>query len=383
MSIDTGSPVGGRPAPAVDPHRSLHSESGALRGEHPGRSTNPLVRVVGLAGLEFEKPDLARAEQFLLDFGFVVADRTPAAVWLRGRWEASSCVVVRRGSRPRFLGAAFAAGARGDLDRLARTFDTTVVPYAGGHAVRLTDPSGIPVRVVHGAPVLGALGQRDPLPLNVGTHTARTNQPQRPPRRAAEVERLGHVVLGTTKFRRTLDWYLDTLGLIVSDFLYLDGQRNHGPTMAFIRCDLGSLPTDHHTLAIALQPATGYVHSAYQLTDLDEVAAGGEYLRERGYRHSWGIGRHVQGSQIFDYWRDRDGLMFEHYTDGDLFDSSVEPGWAPMSASGLAQWGPKATRDFLGTNDPTVVLHAVKALADVGNEVDLTTLRRLVTAMSS
>ena len=57
--------------------------------------------------------------------------------------------------------------------------------------------------------------------------------------------------------------------------------------MAFIRCDLGAVPADHHTLAMALQPHTGYVHSAYQLTDLDEVAASGEYLREQGYRHAW------------------------------------------------------------------------------------------------
>ena len=94
------------------------------------------------------------------------------------------------------------------------------------------------------------------------------------------------------------------------------------------------------------------MHSAYQLTDLDEVAASGEYLRERGYRHAWGIGRHIQGSQIFDYWRDPDRLMFEHYADGDVFDSSMEPGWAPLSVSGLAQWGPKATAEFTGTRDP-------------------------------
>ena len=68
------------------------------------------------------------------------------------------------------------------------------------------------------------------------------------------------------------------------------------------------------------------MHSAYQVTDLDEVAASGEYLRERGYRHAWGIGRHIQGSQIFDYWRDPDRLMFEHYADGDVFDCSAEPG---------------------------------------------------------
>ena len=190
-------------------------------------------------------------------------------------------------------------------------------------------------------------------------------------------------MLGTTRFRAALDWYLEVLGLIVSDFLYLDGQRDRGPAMAFIRCDLGSVPADHHTLAMTLQPRTGYVHSAYQLTDLDEVAASGEYLREHGYRHAWGLGRHIQGSQIFDYWRDPDRVMFEHYADGDVFDAAAEPGWAPLSRSGLAQWGPKATAEFTGTNDPRVVVAAIKALREAGNEVDLRALRGLIKAMSS
>lgn len=30
--------------------------------------------------------------------------------------------------------------------------------------------------------------------------------------------------------------------------------------------------------------------------------------------------------------------MVEHFADGDLFSCDLEPGWAPMSASGLAQW---------------------------------------------
>jgi hypothetical protein len=134
---------------------------------------------------------------------------------------------------------------------------------------------------------------------------------------------------------------------------------------------------------MALQPRTGYAHSAYQLSDLDEVAASGEYLRERGYRHAWGIGRHIQGSQIFDYWRDPDRLMFEYYTDGDVFDCSVEPGWAPFSVSGLSQWGPRATAEFTGARDPAVVVAAVKALRDKGNGIDLAAVRGLVKAMGS
>jgi catechol 2,3-dioxygenase-like lactoylglutathione lyase family enzyme len=368
---------------AVDPHRSIHSETGALPGEHPGRSRNPLIKAVGLAWLELEKPDLARAERFLSDFGFTVTDRTPEALVLRGHWAGTPGLVIRRGAASRLVGPVFAADARADLDRLARATDRTVQPHRGGLAIDLTDPSGFPVRVVYGVPELAALPERDPLRLNVGHDPARTNATQRPARRPAQIQRLGHVAIGTTRFRAALDWYLDTLGMIVSDFLYLDGQRGRGPVMAFIRCDQGSVPADHHTLAMALQPRTGLLHSAYQVTDLDEVAAAGEYLRARGYRHAWGIGRHIQGSQIFDYWRDPERLMFEHYTDGDLFDCSLPPGWAPMSASGLSQWGPKATAEFTGTRDPGVVLAAIRALTDKGNEVDLAALRGLVKAMAS
>jgi catechol 2,3-dioxygenase-like lactoylglutathione lyase family enzyme len=389
MDQDTQLQVQGDPEPVRDPHRSLHSETGARPGEHPGRSGNPLVKVAGLAWLEFEKPDLDRAERFYADFGFTVADRTPETLLLRGRWAATASLVVRRGPRPRFVGSAFQAAARGDLDRLARGTGGTVTAHRGGHGVLMRDPSGYPVRVIHGVPELAALPERAVLPMNVGdfgqsgSGPVRVNAAQRPARRPAQIQRLGHVVLGTTRFGAALDWYLDTLGLIVSDFLYLDGQRDRGPAMAFIRCDLGSVPSDHHTLAMALMPQTGYLHSAYQLTDLDEVAASGEYLRERGYRHAWGLGRHIQGSQIFDYWRDPDKTMFEHYTDGDMFDCTMEPGWAPMSVSGLAQWGPKATAEFTGTNDPRVVVAAIKALRDKGNEIDLHALRGLIKAMGS
>jgi hypothetical protein len=153
--------------------------------------------------------------------------------------------------------------------------------------------------------------------------------------------------------------------------------------MAFIRCDLGSVPSDHHTLAMHLGPGTGYVHSAYQVTDLDSIAAGGEYLKERGYQRSWGIGRHIQGSQLFDYWRDPDRFMLEHFADGDLFSSDVEPGWAPMSTSGLAQWGPPATRDFLGANpSPQRIRDVIEALRG-DNEMDAARLLGLLKATRS
>ncbi|MDN0200344.1 VOC family protein [Streptomyces sp. S.PNR 29] len=369
-------------------HQDLHSERGALRGEHPGRSRNPVIKVADLAWLEFEKPDLDRAEVFARDFGFAIAARTERELWLRGTFAGSPCMVIRKGRTSRFIGPAFRAAERADLDRLARATGTAVraaeeAAAPGGRTVDLLDPSGFPVRVVHCAEELPALPGQLPLTLNFGTRPARVDVTQRPPREPSRIQRLGHVVLETRVFARALDWYLETLGMIVSDFLFLDGQRERGPTMAFLRCDRGSLAVDHHTLAMHLGPGTGYVHSAYQVTDLDAIAAGGEYLAERGYRRSWGIGRHIQGSQLFDYWRDPDHFMLEHYADGDLFSCDVEPGWAPMSASGLAQWGPPVTRDFLGASpSPARVREVLQALRG-DNELDPARLLGLLKAMNS
>ncbi|MCP3757945.1 VOC family protein [Streptomyces sp. TBY4] len=369
-----------------DPHQGLHSQDGARRGEHPGRDPQPVIKVLDLAWLEFVKPDLERAETFARDFGFAVAARTPGALYLRATLPGPHCLVIRKGPVSRFLGPAFLAADHSDLDRLAEATGRRVHAlheYGGGRAVDLLDPSGIPVRVVHGVTDHPALPVQQPLPLNSGGSRVRINVTQRPPLEPARVERLGHLVLSTPVFRRALDWYLHHLGLIVSDFLHLDGQRERGPTMAFLRCDRGSLPADHHTLALHLGPDTGYVHSAYQVADLDALAAGGTYLAQRGYRRSWGIGRHIQGSQIFDYWRDPDRFLVEHFTDGDLFDHTLEPGWAAMSASGLAQWGPPATRDFLGATPSPALLRTVLTALRQDNELDPARLTALMKAMNS
>lgn len=164
-------------------HQDLHSEQGALRGEHPGRSRNPVIKVADLAWLEFEKPDLDRAEVFARDFGFAIASRTERELWLRGTFAGSPCMVIRRGRTSRFIGPAFRAAERADLDRLARATGTAVretdVP-GGGRAVDLLDPSGFPVRVAHWGEDLPPLPEQRPLLLNSGTEHRRTNATQRP-----------------------------------------------------------------------------------------------------------------------------------------------------------------------------------------------------------
>jgi hypothetical protein len=159
------------------------------------------------------------------------------------------------------------------------------------------------------------------------------------------VVRLGHLVLNTALPSATVLWLMRVFGMIVSDAQHLDDAS--APAIAsFLRCDRGEQPTDHHTLAVALGVREGVGHIAFEIDALDDLAAGGEWLRRRGHRHVWGIGRHLLGSQIFDYWRAPDGTTVEHYIDGDLFDASVPTGRSAFCGGNLLQWGPRPPADF-------------------------------------
>jgi catechol 2,3-dioxygenase-like lactoylglutathione lyase family enzyme len=301
----------------------------------------------GLSFISIERPDLPLATRFLADFGLHLTEARPEALYFRGAGAGPYCVVVRKGAEPRFTGIGLRVRHRADLVALAR--ETGSKPIAlldapgGGEGVRLVDPSGFTVEAVAGQSDAPPLSHREPLVINNGVAQPRINATQRPPMEPPTVLRLGHVVLEVAAFQKTCAWYARHFGLIPSDVqVFSDGS----PAVVFLRLDRGMAPTDHHTLAIAQGVAPAYGHSAYEVVDTDAVAMGGRYLGERGWTHAWGIGRHVLGSQIFDYWADPWGDRHEHYTDGDLVTSEVPMGVHAISREAMAQWGPPMPRSF-------------------------------------
>src|SRR6202000_155878 len=127
-----------------------HSEQGARKGEPPGRSSNPVIKVHDLAWLEFQKPDLVRAEAFAQAFGFTTVSRSGDELQLRGSDPGSPCGLIRRGPTSRFIGAAFAAADTADIRRLAEANGATTraLPETiGGVAVGRVGPTGKPGRV--------------------------------------------------------------------------------------------------------------------------------------------------------------------------------------------------------------------------------------------
>src|SRR6476646_11284512 len=107
-----GGPMSGR---VVGAHNEQHSDQGAHKGEHPGRTRDPIIKVHDIAWLEFEKPDLTRAETFSCAFGFSIAMRSADELYLRGTDSGSPCVLIRRGPRSKFVGAAYTARDQSDV----------------------------------------------------------------------------------------------------------------------------------------------------------------------------------------------------------------------------------------------------------------------------
>lgn len=343
----------------------------------PARHPAPTAKATSLAHLIFERPDLHRTEHFLADFGLATAKRSDEVLYLRGTASAPYCYRVHRGAKARFLGMAFTVGSRAELERLARLAGASAIapsPHpGGGEQLVLVDPSGFRVEVLHGQTLAEELPLRGPIHFNVGPTRSRVNGTQRPPAEPPEVIRLGHCVIEVADYQATSAWYTRHLGLIPSDVQVLpDGS----PAVSFFRLDLGEVPADHHSLAIAQGFMPAYSHSAFEVVDADAVGMGQRVLREKGWAHAWGIGRHILGSQIFDYWKDPWGDKHEHYCDGDLFTAHRPVGVHPVSRDSMSQWGQPMPASF--TRPRLSLATLVALIRNLRRSPDLS-VRKLVT----
>lgn len=88
-------------------------------------------------------------------------------------------------------------------------------------------------------------------------------------------------------------------------------------------------------------------HSSFEVNDFDSECVGHDWLRSRNWTNCWGIGRHVMGSQIFDYWFDASGNIVEHYSDGDLVNEETPLGRTEEHPDSMHIWGPDVPLAFM------------------------------------
>ncbi len=307
--------------------------------------TEPIIRVADLAFPRFQAPDLDVMEAFLGDFGMQRAARTERALYMRGT-DPQHHVHVTHLGEPAFLGLAFQAASRADLVTLAAAVDGAVEPTGepgGGEVVHLRDPDGRIVDVVFGIAPLDRVAVRSHPPLNTGNGRLRVGTLQRVAPGPSQVKRCGHAAIKTADLSRLWPWYRRHLGLLVSDDIYIEEPGR--PLGRFARCDRGEMAADHHTLLFLEMGEAKLGHVAWEVADFDDLMVGHDHLVNAGIRHYWGIGRHVLGGQIFDYWKDPLGFTVEHWTDSDLLDATAPAGAHHVMAAGN-QWGPPPPPDL-------------------------------------
>lgn len=297
-----------------------------------------VIKVEDIAHVRFSAPDLTEMRAFLSDFGLQCFEEG-GRLFGKGS-DGRPFVHVTQPGESRFLAVGLRAQNIADLETLARAEGVAVEELGepgGGKIVRLTDPDGYGVEVVAGqVTVAPSLSFPDPQ-RNTAAAKPRLRSPVRLDPAPAHVRRIGHAVLKVRDFRASEAWYKHRFGFLTSDEIEAAPNVALG---AFMRCDRGNKPADHHTLFLAQLPGEiGLLHAAFEVANLDDLMLGHQYLKSKKRQPAWGVGRHIMGSQVFDYWKDPFGNELEHWTDGDLFTAADPPKKQPMSALLAVQWG--------------------------------------------
>lgn len=353
-------------------------------------AVNPHVRAWDVRHVRFTAPDLALMERFCLDFGMRTLQRTESTLYMGSHGDDAAVHITHRAEEAAFLGFSLDVCGEEELHRFAAATGRKVEERrepGGGWVVRLESPEGYQLEVLAGVTgVSPSAGTMPSVPCNFanereGTYVGHKREgyvkrvsQECGPRgsferfcpndarahfeaanaiRSSHVMRLGHVVIGCKNFQESERWWKKHFGLVTSDEIHAVGDVD-SVVGAFMRFDRGEICTDHHSIFLIHNDGTGpigngrgrqFFHAAFEVANIDDLFVGNTHLknlRDLGapYHHARGIGRHINGSQVYDYWHDPFGHQLEHWTDGDQFRLSDGSNRADVKQLFASQWGP-------------------------------------------
>ncbi len=216
-------------------------------------------------------------------------------------------------------------------------------PLGDGKGLWLRDPDGTAVQLV----VAGKVSPSAPSPASA--------VPPVPPGQGAAPSRskvapvhpryLSHILKFTPDVTAQVEFCTSFLGLRLSD--------HSGDIIAFTHTPHGS---DHHLLAFAKSHAPGLHHSSWDVGSADEVGKGMEQMRNAGWGKGWGVGRHVLGSNFFNYVEDPWGSFCEYSAGIDFIPPDLDwPAADHPPEDSLYVWGPAVPENFISNQEqPTL-----------------------------
>jgi catechol 2,3-dioxygenase len=281
-------------------------------------------RLVGRAGAnvlrsghaEYRVTDLEAARHFYVDLlGFVETERTQDALYLRCLEEREHhSLVLRRAASPGVTHMAYRVASEDDLDRLSRRFTMLGLPQrwvapgeevAQGRALRVQDPSGLPVEFYHAMEPAERLLQRFDC------------------YRGAHIMRLDHFNCQVPVVRPAYEFYTGELGFRLTE--YTETEEAEPRLWAVWLHRKGNV----HDLALMNGMGPRLHHVGFWLPDALAVlracdVLAGARLHEAIER---GPGRHGISNALFLYLRDPAGNRIELYANDYL---TVDPDFAPI-----------------------------------------------------
>lgn len=353
-------------------------------------AVDPFIKIWDVRHVRFAAPNLDLMEKFCLDFGMTTVSKSDTTLFMRGHGDDAALHITHQAEEAGFIGFGLEAASEKDLEAFANAKNLPVETYAepgGGKVVRLQSPEGYQLDVVAGAEKVSPSHSTLPaVPSNFANERDSTysghkrvgyvkrvlqdsgprgeftqfhpNDPaahEEPANsvRSSHAMRLGHVVIGCQNFRESEKWWKKHFGLVTSDEIHAVGDPA-AVIGAFMRFDRGEDYTDHHSIFLIGNDGSGpigngrgrqFFHAAFEVANLDDLFAGNTHLKQKRdegapYHHARGIGRHINGSQVYDYWHDPFGHQLEHWTDGDQFNLADGSNRADVKQLFGSQWGP-------------------------------------------
>ncbi|KAK4224068.1 Glyoxalase/Bleomycin resistance protein/Dihydroxybiphenyl dioxygenase [Podospora fimiseda] len=314
------------------------------------------IQLVRPAHVWYKHEDPEAAKKFYIDFGFVETAQVGKVTFFRGYGDDPFVIALEGSDTTEFGGAAFEVESEEELHRAVKVLPKETKPTevhdmkdlpGGGKRVTFYDPvDGFPFHLVHGQQ---KVERRDPkFPVLKFNYPNEKNRPpnsfQRFEKRPAPVHKLGHFGMCVTNFAKCYEFYSTYFNFFPSELVH----NNKGVDVTvFFRLDRGDEFVDHHCFFFFEGPKMHVHHSSFETHDFDAQVLGHDWLRHQGHTNCWGVGRHVMGSQIFDYWFDPSGFIMEHYVDGDLLDMKEPTHHNKAAPDNLHVWGPEVPPTFL------------------------------------
>lgn len=268
------------PKRAVSPTENFHHLPQSKKQQNEKHEGNmSMIKIEDIAHVRFAAPDLEAMKAFVHEFGLIEVPSADGVLYARGTGPQPFVHATSLGE-PAFQALGLRAESINDLEKLAASEGMAVEESSApgrGFVVTLADPNGFRVEVVAGQKPASALTLSCEPTRNDARAKARLRATTRLAEGPAHVVRLGHAVLEVKDFRASEAWYKSHFGFITSDVIEIAPGMAIG---AFMRCDRGATPTDHHTIFLLQSPnAPTFNHAEFQVADFDDLMLGHTHLK--------------------------------------------------------------------------------------------------------